>query len=501
MKKVSLALVTLLILVSSLVPALGLAEEPLTITMLNTYFASDAPDPEHPIFKMLEEATGTKFDITWIPAAGYAERMVLTLASKEMPMVINAKDETRKPLMIDAQRAGLFWELTDELLSEFPNLAQLNKDVNNNLKVDGKLYGLQQERAIGRENIIFRADWIEKLGLETPNTLEALEKCLYAFAQQDPDGDGVEDTYGLYLSEGYVRSLADWLCIAHGGANGWAISEDGSFTPTFETEEYKKGLEYLRKWYADGILNPDYVAVTSSQEVQDAFMAERSGLIMVAALDDALKLSSLFDVAPDAVIDVVPYSYDLEGRPFVRAGLGHSGAIMFTKSGIKDEETLRKVLAVFDVINDVDAEPFQTMVWGLEDVHYTRNEKGQIVQTAEQKQKRNDEINNFVQLRSFNDYRAYFNDNAVVSDLQASIWNAWNANASYAVSNPVNGFISDTYVDMGTDLDTIWQDAVNMYIMGEFDMAEYDAEIARWHAEGGDDVIAEYEECYIVANN
>ena len=49
------------------------------------------------------------------------------------------------------------------------------------------------------------------------------------------------------------------------------------------------------------------------------------------------------------------------------------------------------------------------------------------------------------------------------------------------------------------DLDTIWKDAVNKYIMGEIDVDGYNAEIGRWYSEGGADVASEYTECYRIA--
>lgn len=420
-------LIVMLLSLSAVLPAVAEeAAEPFVITMLNVYYSNEPPAVDHEIYKMIEEQTGATFDITWVPSAGYAEKIVLMLASNEMPMVVNGKEETRKPIMIEAQRAGLFWELSDELLAEFPlSLNALNEDINANLRVDGKLYVMQQERPLGRENIIVRRDWLDALGLETPASLEALEACLYAFSEKDPDGNGKDDTYGLYLTENYVQNLAEWLCIAYGGANGWAIGENDEFIPAFDTPEYMKALDTLRKWYADGILNPDYVAMTATQDVHDAFMAQHSGIMLPLGLDDALKFSDLFNVAPDAEINVVPYSYDMNGEPFLRATTGHNGGLLFTKSGIKDEETLRRVLHVFDVINDIDGDIFQTMVWGIEGRHYTITDDGKILQTEEQKQLRNIEVNNFVQLRSNYDYWAFSGDNAVVSDLQAAIWNGW----------------------------------------------------------------------------
>ena len=42
-----------------------------------------------------------------------------------------------------------------------------------------------------------RQDWLDKLGLEGPETLDDVEAIARAFMEQDPDGNGAADTYGL----------------------------------------------------------------------------------------------------------------------------------------------------------------------------------------------------------------------------------------------------------------------------------------------------------------
>jgi putative aldouronate transport system substrate-binding protein len=42
-----------------------------------------------------------------------------------------------------------------------------------------------------------RQDWLDKLGLEGPQTIDDIESIARAFIEQDPDGNGVADTYGL----------------------------------------------------------------------------------------------------------------------------------------------------------------------------------------------------------------------------------------------------------------------------------------------------------------
>lgn len=189
MKKLFTFVVSVILLSSIIVPTICVAEEPFVITMLTNYVSFEAPPADHEIFKIIEEETGAKFDVTWIPDSGYNEKVLLTLASGDMPMVFNACNQTRKPAMLEAQRAGIFWELTPELLSEFPTLSNLNPAINKNLMVDGKLYCLYRERPVGRSNIVFRKDWIEKMNLPVPQDIESLDKVLRAFTTQDPDGN------------------------------------------------------------------------------------------------------------------------------------------------------------------------------------------------------------------------------------------------------------------------------------------------------------------------
>lgn len=42
-----------------------------------------------------------------------------------------------------------------------------------------------------------RQDWLENLGLSQPKTIDELINVIEKFTTDDPDGNGVDDTYGL----------------------------------------------------------------------------------------------------------------------------------------------------------------------------------------------------------------------------------------------------------------------------------------------------------------
>ena len=72
--------------------------------------------------------------------------------------------------------------------------------------------------------LVWRKDWLEKVGIEKiPSTIEEFETAIRAFKEQDPDGNGKNDTFGfsntclLYTSMGLPTGLYFMLlcCYAH----------------------------------------------------------------------------------------------------------------------------------------------------------------------------------------------------------------------------------------------------------------------------------------------
>src|SRR5690625_6385072 len=96
----------------------------------------------------------------------------------------------------EAIRDDQFWEV-GPYLDEFENLGKLKDTIVENTKVDGKVYSLYQGRPLSRQGIIYRKDWADNLGIEAPTTIEEFYEMNRAFTEDDPDGNGEDDTIGL----------------------------------------------------------------------------------------------------------------------------------------------------------------------------------------------------------------------------------------------------------------------------------------------------------------
>ena len=118
------------------------------------------------------------------------------------------------------------------------------------------------------ETLWIRKDWLDNLGLAVPTTLDELEDCLYKFTFDDPDGNGVDDTYG-WNGDGYdYRTFWPWI-QGSGDGNGrmdFLRLEDGSYIYGPTTDDCKEWLGRVAKLYADGVIDPSIITDTDRDE-------------------------------------------------------------------------------------------------------------------------------------------------------------------------------------------------------------------------------------------
>ncbi|MGI6690624.1 MAG: extracellular solute-binding protein [Christensenellales bacterium] len=103
-----------------------------------------------------------------------------------------------------------------------------------------------------------RNDWLEKVGLSVPTTIDELTEVLRAFTEDDPDGNGVNDTYG---ANSLRYSL--WNVPAAYGTTSvlsyWTTEDGTDIYTNADTEEYRNFLRKVHEWYAAGYIDPEFI--------------------------------------------------------------------------------------------------------------------------------------------------------------------------------------------------------------------------------------------------
>ncbi|NLD88695.1 MAG: hypothetical protein GX633_10640, partial [Clostridiales bacterium] len=116
---------------------------------------------------------------------------------------------------------------------------------------DGKIYGIPEQGCEVKTGLWVRQDWLGKVGLDLPKTIDDLEVVMDAFHNGDPDGDGVADTYGAVALFANFSSYDHYILSAFlpYGDSWQPISDsDNTLYPKFMHPDYKGYLSTLADW-------------------------------------------------------------------------------------------------------------------------------------------------------------------------------------------------------------------------------------------------------------
>lgn len=444
------------------------------------------------IIKKVEDYTNVHLDAMWTPKDSYEDKLNLILAGggADMPQIIATDKKT--PVIINAARAGALWDV-EEMMKEFPHLKNAKAVVNDNIRIDGKLYGVYRGRALGRNGMSYRKDWMDKLGLSAPETVDDVYKMLYEFTYGDPDGNGQDDTYGLALSKS--TAPLDIMQTWFGAPNLWG-EVDGKLIPAHQTEEYLEALKWFRKLCEEGLIKKDFPTRDIATKADD-LKTQKAGVI-VDALDDGRRVMDYFinqKIQGPEIDFVGAVKRDAGAEPRTAATLGCQGFFVITKAA-KTEEDVRKCLDFLDKMND--EEMLTTANYGLKDKHYQVGEDGRVTRSNDATL--NQEYQALNQMVSYTEYApntdpyVILNESEYYDKQQATIA----ANELYAVSNPAAGILGDSeeYTKNGVALDKIIEDARIQFIVGQIDEAQLKAQWDLWSKSGGEKVIEEVNAVY-----
>ena len=241
--------------------------DPSTITF------ADGEDIENNIWtRAALEEYGIQIKYKWVaPSAQYAEKIALMLSTGDMPDffpldAVGFKQATKSNLLADLT------EVYNTTASEATK-ERMNLDGGDALKagtIDNKLYGIVQANSWKTDSIQqlwIRNDWLKKLNLSVPKTVDQLIEVATAFAKNDPDGNNKDDTLGLGM-----QSFLDYnglLCGMNAYRDIWYPDSSGKLVYGSVQPEMKAALLKVKEMYANGLLDKEFYLKTYDNYKQD----------------------------------------------------------------------------------------------------------------------------------------------------------------------------------------------------------------------------------------
>lgn len=236
---------------------------------------------EATVYKEMERITGTKvtFQHPTGSPADQQQQFNLLLASGNLPDVmefnwLNNSPQGPEKAIEDGYILRLN-DLIDEHAPNFKKYLEENPDIEKTIKTDnGSIYGFPfirgDEKLTVNYGAIMRKDWLDKLNLEPPTTIDEWETVLTAFKEGDPNGNGNADEIPFLLNFGHVKDANYNNLIGAWGIAAGFYQVNNQVKFGMMQPEFKEFIETMHRWYANGLIDPDF-AITN-RELQDARM-------------------------------------------------------------------------------------------------------------------------------------------------------------------------------------------------------------------------------------
>lgn len=223
-----------------------------------------------PVWQEIEKRTGVKIDWRVTPNDQYNDVMNVKLAAgKDLPDIITLP--TADP--VKTADDGLIVPLDNLIAKYAPNITKFLKDnpeVDKKMRSpDGKLYAISSVTSgsayADPYGFLIRQDWLDKLGLQQPKTLDDWYNVLKAFKEKDPNGNGKADEIP-FSPDLKLRGLT-----LFGGAKGLHLFYSSGYYPDangkvqFEwlKPEAKELIEWLNKLYKEGLIDAEFMTRTT----------------------------------------------------------------------------------------------------------------------------------------------------------------------------------------------------------------------------------------------
>lgn len=333
------------------------------------------PDGMDLIYEQLDELTkrdlGCVVRFTFLPWGNEKQAIDSAIASGEYDIYCNGvfsnyKAQALKNAFLDLNP---WLEYVPDLTARY---RQLSETALQECEINGCLYGfpeISKTTSIRDGVILYRDDLREAWGLEEMQNLEDLEAYLYR-AGQEPAYSGAPIVTDNRIWQALFFMLgSDYLDITSMEDMPYAviaIDNPRQVVCRMETDAFYQVLEYVQRWYRDGIIDPNILGVSDNEGTRglQMLLEDQKPCETNSTLSAVQKyyIPLLYEKNPAWDWNFYYYSKD---NPSYRCSLANGTCTSVSSRSLYPEIAVR-----FIGLAHTDREYYDLLRYGIEGVHY-----------------------------------------------------------------------------------------------------------------------------------
>ncbi|MBR7041657.1 MAG: extracellular solute-binding protein [Clostridia bacterium] len=366
---------------ASIVTASGfpVVTEPIKLTVMASQSAVQPDFSEMYIIPRYDEMTGITVEWQCVSSKVRSEKVSNAISSDDLPDIFFKCNISAANLQ-KYGKAGSIIDLAPYLEEYAPNFlayAQQNPDVLAAVSTpDGQIFSLPMvaDAPATRmaKKLYYNTEWMEKLGLSEPETLDELYDLLYAMRYGDPNGNGEVDEVPMSETTSTLFQIFGGLFGAQNrGTHSTEYDidpETGKVRHIKTSDAFRECLEFMNKCYKDGLIDQECITA-NDEHIKGLAAQDRLGIYFA---------TNLALLAADDAAKFVPATRWVDGAIWtvMRSHLHSVGAFVVTKKCENIEAALRWV----DYFYTPEGVIFYH--FGDKDITYVENEDGSLSYAA-----------------------------------------------------------------------------------------------------------------------
>lgn len=309
---------------------------------------------------IIEKVTGYTVNYDMLPKEKPQEKLSLIIASGEQYDVITANG-IYKEYCLEFARQGAITELDPLIEGYGPRLKTVISEKSYNFfKVEGKKYFIPSKIAIEYidKGLLVRQDWLDKLDLKQPATLDEFVEMLRAFKEKDPGNNGDKNIPFCVYSLEQVHGLMG----AFGISLSWNVV-DGKIIAREELPGFKEYLEFMASLYNEGLIDKE-MPVNKSTTVTEKFGSGRAGAISQSTFSLGPMVDALTNSVPDSKYGYIEPIIGDDGQQGVLQTAGYDYLTFIPKASKYPADAMKWINAKLEEDN------FKITTIGEDGVHH-----------------------------------------------------------------------------------------------------------------------------------
>ncbi len=285
----------------------------------------------NPMYNRILEHTDVRYMSKWEPAgdpAADSQKLNTAIASGDPPDMWQASGTFLQEL-IDFGALAEFKEIWEATASPLVKEKKGYPDhyAWKQVLQDGKLYGIpMQSGPADNDDIGFiRQDWLDKVGMKMPETIDDITEVARAWKKA-----GICE-YGIAASKQLVTWMVDLAPVlgAYGHMPG-AWVEDGAGGLTYDSlsDGVKQALAQIRSWYAEGLMDPDFITYDPYPGGYQSVSSEKCGIWFSPFWNYNIDLN-VNEKIPEFLQVIMPYPKGPEGKQGRWATMSWGAPVIF----------------------------------------------------------------------------------------------------------------------------------------------------------------------------